>query len=211
MNYIFVCILTFFTCVFAININHDNLKYDTFTVVYNNQSIDDIMNYTNNNEYIDVLNIDYHVNMYSVFTRYYFDTCDKNTEQCEYLLYDQFDACQHLLNNEGGQMFYYGTYNNNLINIEIKSNGVQVEKSLINLGYTFKGMYVIMDLIEEEKEYNNTMCMADDIIRIHTYSFEPNNFYRKMMIYILINDDKTSFCPLWILSDNKKHNIYKKL
>jgi hypothetical protein len=211
MHYLFLGILSFISCFYSIyaqSINYEDIKYKLFTVVYNNESVHNVINYPNDR--FEVLDVDYHVNMYSVFTHHYFDNCDKNTDHCVYSLQDQFDACQHLLDGEGGQMFYYGVHDTELINIEIKSNGTQVEKSYINHKYQFKGLYVIVDLMNEEIEYNNEMCMVDDIIKIHTYLSEPHNFYRKMLIYILLNENKSSFCPMWVLSASEKYKTVIK-
>jgi hypothetical protein len=139
--------------------------------------------------------------MYSIFTQHYFDNCAPNDPYCKYIITDQYYACNFLIENEGGQMFYHGIHNEELIDIEVTSDGIQKEKYLKDPEYHIKGMYVIMDLTEEEQDYNHNICLIDDIIKIHKYLSEPYNFYRRMIIYIVTNEFDTTFCPMWVLSD----------
>jgi hypothetical protein len=179
-------------------INHVNINYNSFTIIDKNYTLDDVINYSNNN--IDLLNIDHHLNMYSTFTQNYFDNCDKNTPYCQYDLYDQYDTCKYVLENEGGNLYFYGLYKNELINILIGSDGTQSHKYVLNNEYSISGVYIISDLSNDEK-YESEICFSEDTIKVYKYVSEPFNFYRRMFLNILSTDNETSFCPVWVLNN----------
>jgi len=151
---------------------------------------------------MNILDINHHINMYSIFTQNYFDNCNTKEEHCLYSLYDQDYACNYLINNEGGSLYYHGVHNDEIISVEISGDGNQNETFILNRDYTIKGMYVILDLTEDEINYNHGICSSTDMIRTYQYASEPFNFYRKMDIYVVTNDTDVSFCPLWHLHNN---------
>lgn len=179
-------------------INSININYNSFTIIDKNYTLDDVINYSNNK--IDLLNIDHHLNMYSTFTQNYFDNCDKNTLYCQYDLYDQYNTCKYVLETEGGQLYFHGVYENEIINIEIGSDGSQYQKYVLNNEYSIRGMYIISDLSDEEK-YESEICFSEDTIKIYKYVSEPFNFYRRMFLNILNMENNSSFCPVWILNN----------
>jgi hypothetical protein len=179
-----------------------NINYNSFTIIHVNHSIDNIINYSYNEIDNIKVDIDHHINMYSLFTQSYFNNCDKSDPYCVSNLYDQEIACQHAISSEGGQMYYHGVYTDEYMNVEIFGNGGQREGHKINRIYEIKGMYVIQDLTDDEQQSKHAICLNNDYIKTHKYINEPTNFYRKMMIYILMNENSASFCPIWSLHDH---------
>jgi len=198
-------LIIFVICVNAKHNKYRNINYNSFTILHVNHSIDNIINYSYNDIDNNKVDIDHHINMYSLFTQSYFNNChnyNMNDKYCNYDLYNQELACHHAVENEGGQLYYHGIYTDEYMDIEILGNGAQQSGRKINRIYEIKGMYIIQDLTDDEKLNNHNLCMNNDYLKIFKYTREPTNFYRKMIIYILINDNKTQFCPIWILQDN---------
>ena len=178
---------------------YTNINYNLFTIIHVNHTLDTIINYTYNDIDNNKLDINHHHNVYSMFTQSYFNNCDKNSKLCEYNLYDQERACQIAIKNEGGQIYYHGSYTDELVNYEIESNGNFREIHRINRIYTIKGMYILLDLINE----TNSKCITDNLISKLKYTAEPPNFNRKMMLYLHIDAlNYTSFCPIWEFNSN---------
>jgi len=178
---------------------YSNINYKYFTIIHVNHSIDNIINYSYNDIDNNMVDIDHHINMYSLFTQSYFNNCLDSDPYCNYNLYDQEIACHHALKHEGGQLYYHGVYTDEYIDMEIMGNGNQRESRKINRIYEIKGMYIIQDLTNDEKLKKHRMCTNENYIKTYKYSSEPSNFYRKMMIYILLNNNTNikQFCPLW--------------
>jgi hypothetical protein len=188
-------------CVNAKQNKYRNINYNSFTIVHVNHSIDNIINYSYKDIDNNKVDIDHHINMYSLFTQSYFNNCNVNDKYCKYDLYNQEIACHHALENEGGQLYYHGIYTDEYMNMEILSDGYQRAGRKINRIYEIKGMYIIQDLTDDEKLNKHEHCVNNNFIKTYKYSHEPINFYRKMIIYLLINDDHVQFCPIWLLNN----------
>jgi hypothetical protein len=198
-------LILFFVCVNAKQNKYRNINYNLFTIVHVNHSIDNIINYSYNDIDNNKVDIDHHINMYSLFTQSYFNNCHNyniDDKYCKYDLYNQENACHHALENEGGQLYYHGVYTDEYVDMKLFSDGAQRSGPKINRIYEIKGMYIIQDLTDDEKLNNHNLCMNNDYLKIFKYTREPTNFYRRMIIYILINDDQIQFCPIWLLQDN---------
>ena len=197
--------LILLTGVNAMHNKYRNINYNSFTIVHVNHSIDNIINYSYNDIDNNKVDIDHHINMYSLFTQSYFNNCqnyDVDDKYCKYNLYNQEIACHHAIENEGGQLYYHGVYTDEYMNMEILGNGAQREGRKINRIYEIKGMYIIQDLTEDEKINKHGHCVNNDFIKTFKYTREPTNFYRRMIIYILINDDQVHICPIWLFQDH---------
>ncbi len=189
------------------------VKNNTFTIHHTTHNLDNILNY--NMDDIDKykINIDHHLNMYSIFTQEYFRKCDKiNDKFCTYDIYEQNLACHKFLEDDSSGLFdskylyYYGTYTDQVESAMIEHDGkiTQIFKSDRN--YTTDGMYVIEDLLDSEKDHG--ICeIGENKIQLETFIKEPHDFYRKMMIYIVPYQGKKIFCPIWMLKDRSDDNL----
>jgi hypothetical protein len=189
----------------AIHNKYRNINYNSFTIVHVNHSIDNIINYSYNDIDNNKVDIDHHINMYSLFTQSYFNNCqnyDVDDKYCKYNLHSQELACHHAVESEGGQLYYHGVYTDEYMNMEILGDGAQRTGRKINRIYEIKGMYIIQDLTEDEKTNKHKYCKNNDFIKTFKYTREPTNFYRRMIIYILVNDDQVHICPIWLLQDH---------
>jgi hypothetical protein len=198
--------MLYFLILFLVSVNakYRNINYNSFTILHVNHSIDNIINYSYNDIDNNKVDIDHHINMYSLFTQSYFNNCENynvDDKYCNYDLYNQEIACHHALESEGGQLYYHGVYTDEYMDMEIFSNGAQRVGRKINRIYEIKGMYIIQDLTDDEKLNKHENCVNNDFIKIYKYRSEPINFYRRMILYILINNDQIQFCPIWLLNN----------
>jgi hypothetical protein len=197
-------LILFILPVNAIQNKYRNINYNSFTILHLNHSIDNIINYSYNDIDNNKVDIDHHINMYSLFTQSYFNNCedyDVDDKYCKYDLYNQESACHHAIESEGGQLYYHGIYTDEYMDIELFSNGAQRAGRKINRIYEIKGMYIIQDLTDDEKLNKHEHCVNNDFIKTYKYKSEPSNFYRRMILYILINNDQIQFCPIWLLNN----------
>ena len=198
-----ILLLSTLICL-ASKINSHNQEYNIFTIQKYNQSLDQIRNYAYDDIQKYKLNIDHHVNMYSLFTKSYFERCHNyNDKNCNYTLDEQEIACkrymaEHPIPNEypsdaiiRQNLYYYGTYNNEIYNYLINSDGTYFELSTRKMQYETIGMYIIEDL------YDSEFNTYDNKFKLFTYLNEPNDFSRRMMLYLVENVNKTIFCPYW--------------
>ena len=202
MKLIILLFLTL-TCL-ASKINSHNQEYNIFTIQKYNQSLNQIRNYAYDDIHKYKLNIDHHVNMYSLFTKSYFERCHNyNDKNCNYTLDEQEVACkrymiEHPKPNEypsdviiRRNLYYYGIYNNEIYDYLLNPDGTFFELNTQKIQYETIGMYIIEDL------YDSELNTYDNKFKLFTYLNEPNDFNRRMMLYLIENENKTIFCPYW--------------
>ena len=192
--------LTFIASSIALKIQSQNQPYNTFTINDYNQSIDLIKEFTINDS--NHLNINYNINMYSRFTQSYFERCyNYNDPNCIYDLNEQEYACKIYINdninnpNVSHKLYYYGVYNDQLDSYLIDKYGLSYKISTIDRKYETQGVYVIENLISDEEN----MCSLDKN-DAYSYVSEPEDFHRRMMLYLITTDNKTIACPYWVLN-----------
>jgi hypothetical protein len=88
-------------------------------------------------------------------------------------------------------LYYYGTYNNEIYDYVINSDGTYFELNTRKIQYETIGMYIIEDL------YDSELNTYNDKFKLFTYLNEPSDFNRRMMLYLVENVNKTIFCPYW--------------
>jgi len=210
MLFIFLFLIT---CV-AHKINSHTQEYNIFTIQYYNQSINQIKTYTYDDIKKYKLNVDHHINMYSLFTKSYFERCHNyDDDNCDYDIRDQEVACiKYILETPNSdeypsnvrvrrQLYYYGIYNNQLYDFIIKPDGYVYELNKHGMNYQTKGLYVIEDLIDSELDIQTDLSIDVYNCNFKFFKFEsePTNFHRKMMMYLTLYNNKTIFCPFWEL------------
>jgi len=188
MKYI-ILLINVVSCI-SVTINSHQQQYNLFTMT--NVSM---KNYTYNDIQKYKLDVNHHVNMYTLFTKSYFEKCHNyNDGFCIYTIEDQEFACKNYLKERSNDivklnLYYYGIYNNQLYDFIIKPDGSTIKLNVNDTFYETKGMYIIEDTLDNKLEY-----------KIHIYDTEPLDFHYKMMIYYLTNkNNKTIFCPLWMI------------
>ncbi len=197
-----ILLLSTLICL-ASKINSHNQEYNIFTIQQYNQSLNQIKNYAYNDIQKYKLNIDHHVNMYSLYTKSYFERCHNyNDPNCDYTLEDQEIACKRYLSDHPKpneypddiiikrSLYYYGTYNNEIYDYIINSDGSYFVLNKYETHYETKGMYIIEDLYESELE-------IDCKFTLYTNPQEPSDFHRRMMLYLVHYQNRTIFCPYW--------------
>lgn len=211
-----ILILLLLTTCFARKINSHIQEYNIFTIQHYNQSVDQIRSYTFNDIKRYELEVDHHINMYSLFTKSYFERCHNyNDINCDYNIKDQEIACiKYILDTPNPneypsnikvkrQLYYYGTYNNHLYDFIIKSDGYIYELNKYGARYQTKGLYIIEDLVHSDSElFGESYDQSYSNYKFNKYIVEPYDFHRRMMLYLTIYNNKTIFCPYWELKPN---------
>ena len=160
-------------------------SYDIFTVQYYNHSLSQINNFSDKTIQEYKLDNHHHVNMYSTFTKNYFENCDMDNDiNCLYNLTDQEYACNIYMYQHPNeydiyrQLYYYGEYDD-------------------QNQYEIYGSYIIEDLYPDEIDHMYSI----NNFSFYNYMIEPNDFHRKMMIYVVETYDHSIFCPVWELKN----------
>lgn len=195
-------------CV-ARKINRHSQEYNIFTIQEYNESLNNIKTYNYNDITKYKLDIDHHVNMYSLFTKSYFERCHNyNDNNCDYTIEEQEIACKTYLTAHPSpneypnnviikrNIYYYGIYNNQIYNYVVRPDGSTIKLDKYETLYETKGMYIIEDLLYSEN-YLSIDPTASSKFKLHTYINEPDDFHRRMMIYLVYYNNKTIFCPYW--------------
>lgn len=201
-------ITVFFNVCYGYKINSHQQHYNIFTIQHHNETLSLIKNYSYNDIEKYKLDIDHHMNMYSSFTKSYFERCHNyNDPNCEYDLEDQEEACQIYMvdmpkNHEyppnvevKRTIYYYGTYNNQLSNYMVNSDGTVYKLNKADTVYETKGMYIVEDLIRSDDHLDTDVSSCK--FKLHKYQSEPDDFHRKMMLYVVPVRNKIIFCPYW--------------
>jgi len=201
-------IFLFISTCFAYKINSHNQEYNIFTIQHYNQSLNQIKTYTYNDIKKYKLDVDHHINMYSLFTKSYFERCHNyNDKNCDYDIEDQEIACiKYILDTPNSneypsnfkvkrQLYYYGIYNNQLYDFIINSDGYTYELNKYGAKYETKGIYVIEDLIDPNLDLS--FDISNYNFKFHKYVDEPSDFHRRMMLYLTTYNNKSIFCPYW--------------
>lgn len=193
-------ILLFLTTCTSSKISSHAQEYNIFTIQQYNESLNKIKLYTYNDIQKYKLNIDHHINMYSYFTKSYFERCHNyNDNNCDYTLEDQEIACKKYLldhsssnnTNVKRSIYYYGIYNNYVYDYIVRSDGtIYILNNKEVRSYETTGIYIIEDLLDSEDIPKNNF-------KIYAYLNEPEDFHRRMMLYVVHYDDRTIFCPYW--------------
>jgi len=204
--FLLLCLL--FTTCYSYKINSHQQHYNIFTIQHHNETLDLIKNYSYDDIEKYKLHVDHHMNMYSLFTKSYFERCHNyNDPNCEYNLEEQEAACQKYMldmprNNEyppnvdvKRTIYYYGTYNNQVSNYIVNSDGTTYKLNKSDTVYETKGMYIVEDLLytDDHLETDISTCK----FKLHTYQYEPDDFHRKMMLYLVPTKTKFISCPYW--------------
>jgi hypothetical protein len=206
------------TCL-ARKINSHSQEYNIFTIQHYNQSLDQIKSYTYDDIKKYKLDINHHINMYSLFTKSYFERCHNyNDNNCDYTIEEQEVACiKYILDSPNPneypsnmkvrrQLYYYGVYNNQLYDFIIKPDGYIYELNRYGTSYHTKGLYIIEDLIDSELDISIDLSIELNQCNFKYYNYddEPADFHRRMMLYLASYNNKTIFCPYWEL---KPYNL----
>jgi hypothetical protein len=204
----FLLFFTILTTCLSYKINSHRQHYNIFTIQQYNETLEQIKNYS----YDDIekyrLDINHHINMYSLFTKSYFERCHNyNDPNCNYSIEEQEMACNKYMVDLPNHydyphnaiitrnLYYYGTYNNPILNFVIKSDGTVFRLNKHDTIYETTGMYIIEDVTYSDDyiETDSSSCN----FKLHTYDDEPYDFHRKMMLYVVEYQNRTVFCPYW--------------
>jgi len=197
----------------ARKINSHIQEYNIFTIQHYNQSLDQIKSYTYNDIEKYKLDIDHHMNMYSLFTKSYFERCHNyNDNNCNYTIEEQEIACiKYILDTPNSdeypsnikvrrQLYYYGIYNNQLYDFIIQPDGFIYQLNKHGTHYVTKGLYVVEDLINPDADGSVDLYKCN--LKYYQYTDEPVDFHRRMMLYLTSYNNKQIFCPYWELKPN---------
>jgi len=152
--------------------------------------------------------------MYSLFTKSYFERCHNYDDpHCAYTIEDQEIACKKYMEEKPKQneypnhikikrqLYYYGIHNNQLYDFVVESDGNTYELNKHNTQYQTKGLYIIEDLIYPDDDISPDVSLHGDIsscnFKFYNYVNEPQDFHRRMMLYLLKYENNTIFCPYW--------------
>ena len=194
----------------AFKIDAESYPHNIFTIPAYNHSLEKFKNYT----YRDIENYQLentsHINMYTLFTQTHFYNQKLHYHNYNNSIQDIEFACNKYMIQKPEineypynikihrQLYYYGIYKNivyyNLMGIQ----GSEFTLDRTNIQFEIKGMYIIEDLLYDELEIYH----KNKTVKLYPYVSEPNDFYRKMMLYMIQNDNKFIYCPLWVMKDN---------
>ena len=171
-----------------------------FTIKSNNITIPNFRSFTDVELDLHNLQLDKSMNMYSTFTNNYFSRCDKSDNvNCVYSFDDQERACKFMLEVENNSytMYYYGDFKNfNIpyVNYIVSHNNIiPLRPYKYNVKYEIFGTYLIRNPINND--FSN--------YKIKIKSYEPYDFYRQMMLYLIFEENKTISCPYWIYREEE--------